>query len=282
VAWQKFSREDRSEGEYLAWKGSNLNGFILNLPNPPKRNGGIFRNGEDRIRLHMAGCTKIKKARGEYTTGGFYKICGNSFVDVKAYCALHVKYEDGSIIDWNQAACSKCEPVWQYEQGSSLSDDQIFREMAKSDSKFAALGSDIAAIEAGAEEPSEKITLIKARLGQGKFRSDLDTIWQNTCAVTGCGIREVLRASHIKPWNQCSNKQERLTSDNGLLLAAHIDALFDEGLVSFDNLGSLLTSNKITKAECDRLGLAGGKLRKRPTPGQQRFLTFHREHLFKG
>jgi putative restriction endonuclease len=39
----------------------------------------------------------------------------------------------------------------------------------------------------------------------------------------------MLRASHIKPWSDCSNR-ERLDPLNGLLLVAHIDALFDNGL----------------------------------------------------
>lgn len=40
-------------------------------------------------------------------------------------------------------------------------------------------------------------------------------------------------ASHIKPWRKCSNK-ERLDPQNGLLLTARINALFDCGLISND------------------------------------------------
>ena len=68
--------------------------------------------------------------------------------------------------------------------------------------------------------------LINARLGHGQFRVDLERRWNGRCALTGCGITAMLRASHIKPWAKSSN-HDRLNPDNGLLLAAHVDALFD-------------------------------------------------------
>ncbi len=74
--------------------------------------------------------------------------------------------------------------------------------------------------------------LIDARLGQGQFRVDVEKLWRGACGVTGCRISAVLRASHIKPWSQSNNK-ERLDPENGILLAAHIDALFDRGLITF-------------------------------------------------
>jgi HNH endonuclease len=67
--------------------------------------------------------------------------------------------------------------------------------------------------------------LTDARLGQGKFRTQLDSAWGNACAVTRCSIQEVLRASHIKPWHS-SNNRERLDPENGILLTAHLDAFF--------------------------------------------------------
>ncbi len=86
--------------------------------------------------------------------------------------------------------------------------------------------------------------LIDARVGQGKFRQDLNQLWNGACPVTGCSVDAVLRASHIKPWRSSSNK-ERLDPHNGLLLAAHLDALFDAGLISFADDGSMLVSDQI-------------------------------------
>jgi hypothetical protein len=74
-----------------------------------------------------------------------------------------------------------------------------------------------------------KRTLIEARLGQGQFRTNVAKRWNDQCAVTGCSIAPLLRASHIKPWAKSSNR-DRLNPANGILLAAHIDALFDCGV----------------------------------------------------
>jgi HNH endonuclease len=121
-------------------------------------------------------------------------------------------------------------------------------------------------------------TFIDARLGQGQFRADVAQLWNNACAVTGCEIPEMLRASHIKPW-KASNDQERLDPENGLLLAAHIDALFDRGLISFEPNGSMMVSDEISPADFRRIRLPP-KLRQRLTPRQKRFLAYHRHSYF--
>lgn len=120
--------------------------------------------------------------------------------------------------------------------------------------------------------------LIDARLGQGQFRSDVELRWSGRCAATGCQIAAVLRASHIKPWSECTNS-ERLDPSNGLLLAAHIDALFDRGLISFQNDGSVLISPRVPMHECKRLRLPQ-RLWRKPTREEKRFLKFHRNSRF--
>jgi hypothetical protein len=80
-------------------------------------------------------------------------------------------------------------------------------------------------------DKSEREVLIMARRGQGKFRNDLFDQWGG-CAVTGCKVPEVLRASHIKPWKRCAGKEDRLDPHNGLLLSATLDALW-RGLQPF-------------------------------------------------
>jgi predicted restriction endonuclease len=92
--------------------------------------------------------------------------------------------------------------------------------------------------------------------------------------VSGCSVREVLRASHIKPWKP-STDRERLDGHNGLLLTADLDALFDRGLISFDDDGEMLVSARLT--EFDRkLFQLQRKLRKAPTKTQCRYLSDHR------
>ena len=127
---------------------------------------------------------------------------------------------------------------------------------------------DIEQIRSTTKDKTTRSVLIDARLGQGQFRENLLRIWNGSCAVTGCTITEILRASHVKPWSKCSNK-ERLDSQNGLLLAAHIDALFNCGLISFRDDGVMLISNRISSRERSNLGLGPG-LRTTPTS-----LDFH-------
>lgn len=101
---------------------------------------------------------------------------------------------------------------------------------------------DVRAIDARTDiGPTIKKALVNARVGQGKFRADVLKLWNGRCAVSGCYTADVLRASHIKPWRDSTN-EERLDPRNGLALAATWDALFDAGLITFDEAGSALIS----------------------------------------
>ena len=65
---------------------------------------------------------------------------------------------------------------------------------------------------------TERISLIKSRVGQGLFRDNLLKKYDSTCIVTGINEKRLLIASHVKPWAACSN-EERLSVENGLLLS---------------------------------------------------------------
>ena len=69
------------------------------------------------------------------------------------------------------------------------------------------------------------------------------TYWGGRCAITEVTEPRLLRASHIKPWAKCETDAERLDVYNGLLLAAHLDAAFDAGLISFTDEGAILFSS---------------------------------------
>jgi len=127
---------------------------------------------------------------------------------------------------------------------------------------------------------TSRMALIEARLGQGRFRVDLIERWHGTCAVTRCGLLDVLRASHIKPWKTSSNK-ERLDPANGLLLSANIDALSDSGLVTFDDDGRMLVSKLMPAIERKRLGLPQRLLRA-PDRAERSYLAEHRLSKFRG
>ncbi|WP_054553584.1 HNH endonuclease [Pseudoalteromonas lipolytica] len=98
---------------------------------------------------------------------------------------------------------------------------------------------------------TEKDALVKVRIGQGSYRDALDDIWKG-CALTGIKCRDLLRASHIKAWRD-AEAHERLDPYNGLLLAAHLDALFDKGLISFDSNGFILISDSISESDLNKL-----------------------------
>lgn len=124
---------------------------------------------------------------------------------------------------------------------------------------------------------TEREALIKARLGQGRFRRELINIWQG-CAVTKCRATSVLRASHIKPWRDCNSNAERLDPFNGLLLLPNLDALFDCKLISFDKDGKILVSKQMTSQDHDDLGIST-RYRFAIRAAHKPYLTHHRKEF---
>ena len=129
-----------------------------------------------------------------------------------------------------------------------------------------------------ADNPTTREALVAARLGQGKYRAELLARWGEQCAVTGCPVTEVLRASHARPWSD-SDDSQRLDPDNGLPLVANLDALFDAGLISFTSTGAMLVSPCLAKEHRAMLGVPAN-LRKRPSPYQAKYLQYHAENVF--
>ncbi|SDC45274.1 HNH endonuclease [Variovorax sp. CF079] len=106
---------------------------------------------------------------------------------------------------------------------------------------------------ASVPETTRKV-LANARVGQGSYRQRMMELWNSKCAVTRCAIKEVLVASHARPWSESTNFQ-RLDEYNGLLLAASVDKLFDAGLISFDDNGLLLASQTLSDHDLASVGL---------------------------
>ncbi len=128
-------------------------------------------------------------------------------------------------------------------------------------------------------EPTEKDQLIKARKGQGKFRKNVEKM-ETCCRVTGVGMKNLLIASHIKPWRSSSNL-ERLDGNNGLLLAPHIDRLFDQGWISFQSNGDLIFASDDIKEILKCWGVLIPKNVGVFNTQQEYFMYFHRENIFK-
>lgn len=128
---------------------------------------------------------------------------------------------------------------------------------------------------------TEHLAEIQARRGQGKYRRLLMSYWENKCAVTGCDIPETLRASHAMPWAECSNANQRINRYNGFLLNANLDALFDKGLITFDDYGVIKISKAITKENRKALGLADGMRLRKIDKKHLEFLHYHRDNIWK-
>jgi hypothetical protein len=152
-----------------------------------------------------------------------------------------------------------------------------YLENPKSGSTYDDIAPDIDAIYRGGEKATKKHMLVEARLGQGQFRANVARRWNGKCAVTGSSIAPLLRASHIKPWAKSSNR-DRLNPANGIFLAAHLDALFDCGLISFSDQGKMLASAHVTD-ELKQFSLPN-RLRRKPTKEEKQFLAYHRRHVF--
>jgi hypothetical protein len=130
----------------------------------------------------------------------------------------------------------------------------------------------------GGDPITDVLTRVHARRGQGQFRNSLMGIWDRACAVTGLDLSPALKASHVKPWAK-STAREKLDCHNGLLLAANLDALFDNGLISFEGDGTMLVSNQLSAEHRAYFGIPA-KLRRAPSVNLQRYLGHHRNEEF--
>ncbi|MCZ2496397.1 HNH endonuclease [Xylophilus sp. Kf1] len=126
---------------------------------------------------------------------------------------------------------------------------------------------------------TERKVLILARRGQGLYKENLRDV-EKGCRLTAIFNPAFLVASHIKPWAKSDNV-ERLDGHNGLLLAPHVDRLFDRGWISFTDGGDVLVATKSAEDALNAWGL--------PHPvknvgifsaKQKAYLAYHREVLF--
>ncbi|MDC3958542.1 HNH endonuclease [Polyangium jinanense] len=128
---------------------------------------------------------------------------------------------------------------------------------------------------------TEAERLVVQRVGQNLYRAALLAYWEGRCAITGLQVPELLRASHIKPWADCATDAERLDVFNGLLLAPHLDAVFDLGFITVGEDGKVIVSPVLPEDAREILGL-DGELRVRGLgEGHWRYLVWHRERVFR-
>jgi putative restriction endonuclease len=135
---------------------------------------------------------------------------------------------------------------------------------------------DIHSIEADESIPeTQRLQLAKARVGQGLFRKRVILI-DPVCRVTGVTDTRLLIASHIKPWREASNA-ERISGYNGLLLSPHVDALFDEQFITFEDDGRMRVHPSLSRDVLDRWSIDPNKEVGKFRPEQASFLAHHRK-----
>lgn len=135
--------------------------------------------------------------------------------------------------------------------------------------------------EDGEPATTERIAEVKQRVGQDQYRSALLNLWNGQCAVTGIDVPEILRASHARPWAECETDRQRLDPYNGFLLSANLDLLFDSGLVTFDDEGRGILSNRIKTDQAVALGLEGKWGLRWVDERHREYLGYHREKVFQ-
>jgi putative restriction endonuclease len=130
------------------------------------------------------------------------------------------------------------------------------------------------------DAPTTRDALVAARMGQGKFRADLETIWDGGCALCKLTRRELLRASHIKPWS-ASNNAERLDPYNGLLLAVGYDGAFDNLLITLDETGALLLAPDFSLDDAAAVGIDPNARLRIVHPRHLPYLEEHRTRFYR-
>lgn len=127
------------------------------------------------------------------------------------------------------------------------------------------------------KDETEKERIVRSRIRQGLFKKKLLSK-SCRCAICGLNIRDLLIASHCKPWAKANN-EERLDVNNGILLCPNHDALFDRGLITFKESGEIIISKEIEKSQYKLLNI-DENIRLDFRKGQLPYIKYHREEEF--
>lgn len=121
----------------------------------------------------------------------------------------------------------------------------------------------------------------KERRGQEKYKERMKYLWNNSCAVTGIRIPELLKASHAMAWKDCKNGKDRLNPYNGFLLSANLDALFDAYLISFDETGKILISPSLCWKDLLSAGITNNMRLRFIREEHKPYLSHHRAIFYE-
>ena len=89
----------------------------------------------------------------------------------------------------------------------------------------------------------------------------------------------MLIGAHIKPWSKSDDK-EKIDVFNGLPLSPNADKIFELGLISFDETGRLIKSDKLLNDDLDKLNISLD-IRLDFKDEHFKYLNYHRINKFK-
>lgn len=123
------------------------------------------------------------------------------------------------------------------------------------------------------------------RIGQEKYRRAVIE-YMPQCPFSKITDERLLIASHIKPYSVCikeKREDEALDYLNGLALSPTYDRLFDQGYITFSDIGELICGTQLSSYTWDKLNInptAKNKMRIFPE-SRENYLDYHRKHVFQ-
>lgn len=138
-------------------------------------------------------------------------------------------------------------------------------------------------------EGTYKEGVVKQRIGQKFFRDTVLSAYNHCCCITGIDNKELLIASHIKPWKVSNEISERTNPCNGLSLNALHDKAFDRGLITISQDYRIVISKSLMNSKMDddtKRWMNSYKdkeiiLPERFLPGKE-FIEYHNDVIFIG
>ncbi|MBQ7855123.1 MAG: HNH endonuclease [Muribaculaceae bacterium] len=121
-----------------------------------------------------------------------------------------------------------CMPIWErYANNRS----QLYIDAEQIRAKYKKVSVDeILNIDLSKVAVTERESVVKQRIHQNVFRTMVLANYENSCAITGINVPELLIASHIIPWRD--DEEKRLMPENGICLSPLYDKVFDIGLIT--------------------------------------------------
>ncbi len=126
----------------------------------------------------------------------------------------------------------------------------------------------------------ERLVVTKQRINQSIFKKRLLKRYECKCCLCGVSGKDMLIASHIKPWRD-ADMDERVDVNNGLLFCPNHDWVFDKGYISFAEDGSVMISEMLDEVNRVFMNLDDRQLLNM-SDETRKYMEHHRMNCYKG